>query len=283
MKIFNRKNYLLTLASCLLMSPILPLHAESLSQQSPLPSSGRLYVGVFGGSGWATGDTLTQQGTAFYADASGGPLAVDAFGNARMYTPWFVGAHIGYQLPEQLFNTAYSTWGISPAAEFEGYYLSSTAHGDDINNDTSRAPEHDFSVHYPMNIRVFLINGVLDFNLAHHPRFHPYVGLGFGTAIVSVVEAISTQTQPPEVGINHYNSETNSVATTFAAQPKLGLRFDITKHISAFAEYRFLYLANTNYTFGSTVYATHVPTAPWLVRMGPNYYNFGAIGLEYSL
>ncbi|MGV3739777.1 MAG: hypothetical protein ACO1N3_00585 [Gammaproteobacteria bacterium] len=85
------------------------------------------------------------------------------------------------------------------------------------------------------------------------------------------------------VGINHYNSNANSTDTTFAAQAKAGLSFDLTNHISIFGEYRWLYFSNSSYTFGSTVYPTHVATSSWVVNLASQNYNLGAAGIRVSV
>src|SRR4029077_13802207 len=47
----------------------------------PAPSPARgFYVGVFGGGGIADPGTITQLGTAFFIEAQGGPLSVNAKG-----------------------------------------------------------------------------------------------------------------------------------------------------------------------------------------------------------
>lgn len=251
---------------------------------TPLPcSSGKAYLSVFGGAGSSNDISLRQFGTAFFLESAGGPLAVNAFGSGNSGTVGLVGGQVGYQWPELLLNVN-ALSGITPAAELEGYYIGkSTFNGHDINNDTVRLDEHDFFVSYPVKTGVFLINAIANFNAATQARFHPYVGLGFGTAILSISNADSTQVSPPEVGVNHYNSSTRSSDTAFAGQFKVGLNIDLTEHLNIFGEYRWLYLSSTDYTFGSTVYPDHAATSSWQVRFGAQNYNMGALGIRYSV
>ena len=60
--------------------------------------------------------------------------------------------------------------------------------------------------------------------------------------------------------VNHFNSNNKRNDFALAAQLKLGLRTDIDKNWSTFAEYRYLWVDSNDYTFGSTVYADHFPT-----------------------
>lgn len=246
--------------------------------------TGRIYAGVFGGAGTSNKVDISQFGTAYYLEAAGGPLAVNSFGKTDRRTVGFVGGQVGYQWSEILLNSFNSAWTVAPAAELEGYYLGrSKFRGHDINNDTVRLPEHDFKVTYPMSTGVFLTNAVLNLNLANYARFHPYVGAGIGGAAIDITDAKSRQVAPPELGVNHYNSKTSDTESTFAAQAKAGLNVELTANTSVFVEYRWLYLASTSYTFGSTVYPAHVATSSWLVKINSQYYNMGAVGLRYSV
>lgn len=250
-----------------------------------------IYVGAFGGGGSVTSGNLYQQGTALYPYGSDsgyinnkGPLAVNAEGASNSDSGWFVGGHVGYRWPAKSLNHIGSNWTFAPASELEGYYLGGTTiQGDDLNNATARLVEHYFHVTYPLQTGVFLVNAVLNANHSALERFHPYVGVGAGAAVISISGANSTQKVPSEPDINHYNSDSSDTSTAFAAQPKMGVSFDLSQHTSMFMEYRFLYLAASNYTFGSTSYPTHVATTNWDVKIGSQYYNMGSIGLQFDL
>ena len=150
-------------------------------------------------------------------------------------------------------------------------------------NATTRFTEHDFRVTYPLHAGVFLVNALLHANPSHFEKFHPYVGVGAGTAVLSISGANSTQKTPAEPGLNHYNSGTNDTSLAFAAQPKIGLAFQLNQSTNVFAEYRFLYLSTSDFTFGSSVYPTHVATSNWDVKIGSQHYNMGTIGIRYDL
>lgn len=258
-------------------------HAGSMGA-AQVGESQRFYVGVFGGGGESSKLRVIQYGTAFYTEAQGGPLAVNAFGRANSRSVDFIGGQVGYQWAELFLNPLHSEWGITPAIELEGSYLGKsklTSH--DMNNNTARLPEHAFLVKYPMKAGVFLTNTVINLDLPNQSRFHPYVGGGIGGAVVSISNAAATQLSPAEPGVNHYNSNTKDTDATFAAQVKAGLNVTLYNNLSLFGEYRWLYLSNTSYTFGSTVYPGHVPTSNWLVKIDPQKYNMGAVGIRYSV
>ena len=249
-----------------------------------LASVGSIYVGAFGGGGAVTNTGLSQQGTAFYAEASGGPLAVNATGQLSGSSAWIVGGHVGYQWPERVLNHIGSNWTFAPATELEGFYIGGASlSGDDLSNDTTRLTEHDFFITSPMQTGVFLVNAVFSANHPSLGKFHPYIGVGAGTAVISIVGANSTQKTPSEPGINHYNSGSSDTGIAFAAQPKMGVSFNLSQNTTMFVEYRFLYLSASNYTLGSTVYPTHVATSNWDVKMGSQYFNMGTVGLQYDL
>lgn len=243
--------------------------------------TGKVYVGIFGGGGSSNNFDIDQYGTAFYTEAEGGPLAVNAFGQADDHSLSFGGAQLGYQAQPIVLSPG-SQWSLAPAVELEGYYTNKSSFTETLSNNTDRLPEHDFSVTYPMRRTVFLTNIILTLN---HPRIviHPYIGVGVGGAIVQISNATSTQIAPPEPDINHYNANTSDEDTTFSGQIKVGLSYDIIKAITLFAEYRWLYLSSTDFTFGSTVYPGHPATSSWHVDMDPQKYNMGSAGIRFNL
>lgn len=259
-------------------------YADGINVKTESQSMGHAYAGIFGGGGTVTGNNMSQQGTAFFAEASGGPLAVNAFGESDTQSTGVIGAHVGYQWEAQAIEQLNSKWRFAPATELEGYYLGNRSiTGYDVNNDTARLDEHNFLVTYPTRTGVFLINGIMNINHSNLEKFHPYVGIGLGTAVMSVSGATSTQTAPAEPGINHYNSDDSDTKSSFAAQPKIGLSYILSKKSLIFVEYRFLYITSTDFTFGSTAYPTHAATTNWNVKIGAQRYNMGTIGFQYDL
>jgi opacity protein-like surface antigen len=237
---------------------------------------GNAYVSFFGGGGSSTKTNMSLYGTALFSEDLGGPLAVDAFGNTNSRSVGMIGGHVGFQWEDVLTDA----WTITPAIEAEGFYLSrSDFEGHEINNDTDRLPEHDFDVTYPTSANVFLMNAVLNLNL--NTWFRPYVSAGLGGALVSISGATSIQVAPPEVGVNHFNARTSDKDSVFASQVKVGATFAISQHFDVFAEYRWLYLAASHYTFGSTVYPGHAVTTAWQLDLRSQNYNMGAAGIRY--
>lgn len=235
-------------------------------------------AGIFGGWARKGSNDLGQYGTALFIEGDGGPLAVNSLGTAKSDTTGMLGLHIGIVLP----HDANMCFPLTPVIEFEGYYMNGISlNGHTFNDVPERLPEHDFDLNFPLKTKVFLINAVFNSHCAVFERFTPYLGVGFGSALGSISNATSLQVGPPEVGVNHYNGDPNSKSVTFAGQFKAGFGFDICTQLKAFAEYRYLYLGESKYTFGSTMAAGHAPTTTWIVKMDPTHYNMGIIGLEY--
>jgi opacity protein-like surface antigen len=238
------------------------------------------YLGGFGGGGTLSSLSLTQLGSAYFSDASGGPLAVNAFGESLSRAEWLVGAHVGHTF-SSIPLSFLAKMSLQPALELEGYYIGKNSiHGNDINNSTTRLSEHDFSITYPTSIGAGLLNAVIYFN-HQTSAWQPYVAGGVGIGLVSISNAISTQTSPYEPGINHYNSASSASDSALMSQAKVGLNFNWTPHMSLFGEYRYIYVAPTAFTFGSTVYTTHRATSNWDVQLGEQSYNMGVIGVRY--
>jgi hypothetical protein len=244
-------------------------------------STGKVYVGIFGGGGTTNDFNVSQYGTAFYTEDVGGPLAVNAFGHTNSPSVWLFGAQVGYQAPNIMLDPR-THWMLAPAIELEGYTFNNKTFNGDLSNNTARLPEHDFLVSYPMRRNIFLTNFIFNFN---NPCYllHPYVGFGFGGALVGISGADATQIDPPEEGINHYNGNASDKDTTFAGQFKVGLSYDINKCFSLFLEYRWLYVGSTHFAFGSTVYDGHPETSGWNVQMDPQRSNLGTIGIKYNM
>jgi opacity protein-like surface antigen len=233
-----------------------------------------IYIGGFGGWIFPYELTVSQVGTAFFSESSGGPLDVQAKGTADGRTKGFGGLHIGFEW----MNKISSGLRLAPAIELEGNYFANTAKKVDLINPTERLEAHEFIDTLPMRIGTLLVNGILEFN---NDYISPYIGFGVGVGFVSIHGADSLQVDPFEAGINHFNSNTNDFNTPFTVQAKAGLRYRFLKHYRISAEYRFLYLTSSDFTFGTPNYPTHVPTSPWMVRLNGMRYNTFTLGLDF--
>jgi hypothetical protein len=240
-----------------------------------LPTPGRnAYVGVFGGGGSRSSGTVSQFGTAFFPEAVGGPMAIDATGSTSSGGVGFVGAHLGYEW-------SYGAY-LRPALEIEGFYLASNQQRATLVNPTARLEEHAFDTTFPTRTTVLLANMVVGFRTPYQ-SITPYIGGGIGAANVSITGATSTQIDPPEAGINHFNASPDSSAWTFAAQAKAGARLALgDSGAYLFGEYRYLYVGDVNQVFGSTAYPTHVPTSPWTTSFGGTSHHLAAGGVGFS-
>jgi opacity protein-like surface antigen len=255
-------------------------YAATASSDSCAGAGRGVYAGFFGGGGVSNTINATQNGTALFTLGGPpdglGPLPVIANGTVRAANTWIGGVHVGRE-----WSSAQSGdgWGLMPAAEFEAFYLGTTLNGN-VTNPTPRLPEHTFQVAFPINAGVFLADAVLSLRTPIR-NIYPYVGAGVGSALVTIDNANSAQVAPLERNVNHFNSGPNSSCWSFAAQAKMGVRYALTERWSLFAEYRFLYLGSTEYTFGPTQYPTHAPTTPWNVHVGGICDHLAVGGIEF--
>lgn len=269
--------YLSTLLALLLCAKTISLSSGECCDPC---SNNRLYVGGFGGGIYSNSNKVYQYGTAFFSELTSiGPLPIIAEGSLNTSSAGFGGLQIGYEwsLP------GCSNWSLAPAAELEVYFFKQKKKGHLINQTVVGLPEHDFYDTFHMNSNVLLANGVLAINSRCLASLTPYVGGGIGAARVSLHKANSLQTNPPELGVNHFNSNRTDSAWAFAAQAKVGLRYNFCKAFHIFAEYRYLYVDASNYIFGSTNYSHHVPTSPWNVKVRNVHYNAFTFGIQYDL
>ncbi|WP_441238729.1 outer membrane protein [Bradyrhizobium sp. 930_D9_N1_4] len=254
-----------------------PAQAYAMYNKGPavVPArNGGAYVGVFGGGGSRGGTDVSQLGTVFFIEAAGGPLAVDASGRTSSGGVGFGGAHLGYEW-------SYGAY-VRPALEIEGFYLAGNQPRATLVNPTDRLAEHSFDTTFPMRTTVLLANMVVGFNTPYQ-GITPYVGGGIGAANVSINGATSTQTDPVEPGVNHFNARPDSSAWTFAAQAKAGARFALgNSGAYLFGEYRYLYIGDVNQVFGSTVSPGHAATSPWTASFGGTSHHLAAGGIGFG-
>ena len=269
------------------------------------------YLGAFGGAGRTDSQDVEQTGVAHKRGTFNGGLTdfdllVDVKGTAKRDTSGLAGVQLGYEW-------APIASGIKPAFEIEMMYLSADQNSNLVNPNTELvsnttatggaldlidaaveahygAGEHKFENHMKMNMGVLMANGV--FTYETNSMFKPYAGVGVGLALVHMAGATSFQTSPVDgsqyemsqgtTPVNHFNSKTNSNDYAFAGQVKLGLRAEITKNISAFAEYRYLHINSTEFTYGSTVYPDHPPTDNWNYKNSAMDFHNGLVGIQYA-
>ncbi len=232
------------------------------------------YVGVFGGGGFGSDNNVVQRGTAFFIEAQGGPLAVNAQGRSSGSSNFgFIGGQIGHE---------WSTGSIVlPAVELEGFYLATGNRSASLQDSNTRLAEHTFDDTFSTNTSVFLANLVLSMPTSY-PGVTPYIGGGIGAARVGFDGANSLQVSPPEAGVNHFNSGVDSSVFAFAAQAKAGVRVALGPNSFVFGEYRYLYVGPTDLTFGSTVYPNHVPTTAWTVNLDATSYSLVTAGIGFN-
>jgi opacity protein-like surface antigen len=253
--------------------------SQAEGQDGAWPAGRGTYVGVFGGAGIQDIDSVAQIGTAFYPPAEGGPLYVNAVADPGSRVVGIAGLHVGHEWCGSCLGCAGRSWTLLPAAEFEGFYLTSTQRAD-VSDPNNRLNGHVFADDFPLDSGVLLTNAIISLQ-AGGQRVTPYVGAGVGVACVSINGADSPQVIPPEPGVNHFNSNPDSSSWGFAAQAKAGVRFCVSERCYLFTEYRLLYVGSTDFSFGSTDYPTHVPTTPWTVNFGDTYHHLGVAGVGF--
>lgn len=244
---------------------------EFASIQPPADNHGGGYVGVLGG--WGSGGSTDGQqlGTAFFAEAVGGPQTINATGRVKTKGTPFVGVQAGYE------------WSngskLLPAIEVEALHLLRTEENATLANQNNlMIPEQLFSNAISTSTSVVLANAVVGLRTPYE-NVIPYVGGGIGAAYISTSGATSTQLDPAEPGINHFNTDRDSAVLAPAAQLKAGVRMSLSDSTYLFGEYRYLYVAAHEQNFGPTVNATHVPTSEWTVGYDGTSYSLTNVGV----
>ncbi|WP_424958750.1 hypothetical protein [Hyphomicrobium sp. 1Nfss2.1] len=133
-----------------------------------------IYVGVFGGGGYGSSTDITQRGTAYFIEAQGGPLAVNANGSTGGGGVGFVGGQVGYEFSRNAL--------MLPAFEIEGFYLASGTRQGIVESPNDRLGEHNFDDSFKVNNTVFLANMVVSFQTSYY-GLTPYIGGGIERAL----------------------------------------------------------------------------------------------------
>ena len=240
------------------------------------PDKPNAYIGLFGGYGSASSASLQQKG-AVYLPPPFKLLPIDANGDTGSKNLALAGIQAGYEW--EGWKLGHSKWALKPAAELEGIYL-----GKHSPTGTMPVIPRALGTQYvtiPMTAGVFLANAVFTLQTPYSSKVFPYFGVGAGVARISIKGSDSAN--PSEPGINHFNSDPDASDSAFAVQLKAGIKGEVAKNLSLFAEYRYLSIYSTSYTFGSTDYpGLHLPTAPWHVNLGRQNYNLFVAGLQYK-
>ena len=273
----------MNLPSKKILTPSFTFLSILLAPQS-FAAGGGYYVGIFGGGGATSTTSVQQVGTAFYSP----PKPVNAQGTAPSSAASMAGAHAGYEWEELALGSEQSGWGLRPAVEIEGFYLGNNPSATIVSPNTPGVANHTFQTTLPNNNGVFVANAVFALKTPLSESILPYAGAGVGGATMNISSATSEQLNPAEPGLNHFNTNPNASGSALAVNAKLGIRGEIIDRISLFAEYRYVYLGSTGYTFGQTQGAgsnccqTHVPTTNWNVNMGAQNYFLGVAGIQYQ-
>ena len=246
----------------------------NVSSAADVSDSPGMYVGAFGGIGLLDETSMRQVGTVItpfiFPD-----INVDARGSADSVVAPIAGLQLGYEFSQ--WDVSASGWRVGMAAEIEGLYLGAEPKG--VLDIDPQALGTQY-VTLPVSVGAVLVNAVFNLRTPYSDAIKPYAGIGVGYGAVFING--SNSTNPSEPGINHFNSEPDASSGGLALQAKIGIRADVTSNWSVFTEYRHVYVASTDYTFGQTDYpGEHLPTTKWNVDLGHQNYNLWVSGLSY--
>lgn len=161
------------------------------------------------------------------------------------------------------------------SADFETFNINSTHSATNINDVSARLPEYAFQVRYPTKTKIFLARGTLKVHNPNWKTLHPYVGMGLGSALMSLS---GMNTQSTEAPVYPLNSEANLSKWVLSFQPKIGMNLDLNQRTSLFIEYRYLYAAQNQLAFNSLFNSSlNSPSAnAW-------HSNMGTVGIKFSI
>lgn len=224
-------------------------------------------------------------------------LYVNVTGTSKTNTGGIAGLHIGYLLNELNFGSNQQL-NIAPRLELEGYYLGTKMSGALTNpvlepavlrpegtvspTHSISAYQHIFVDNFNLNMGVLMFNTIFDLRTSLSSKYIPYAGAGIGFVFNTLSGANSDQTMPYNENVNHFNTNTKATSSIFSGQTRVGMRTQVSDHLSLFAEYRYLYASPSSYTLGNTYYPGYHPdTSKWNVSLGSMNFQTGVFGIDY--
>ena len=204
----------------------------------------------------------------------GDPTTVGAFGpfgtsntssNNTSHVGGVGGLKLGYKFqPCPIIATGFA---LQPAVEFDGYFLQNKL-GQSGTFTQPAVPIIGGPV--PANVAVssngrstngaFLINAVL--RVKTPCGVTPYVGLGVGGEYLDTTRSFSSTLEFPGIAnfpVNNSVSRSDQ-CLSFAAQAIAGVDYELNKHWSLFAEYKFLAAIEPSFTYNG-IYGGNLPNA----------------------
>jgi len=121
-------------------------------------------------------------------------------------------------------------------------------------------------------------------------------GLGIGFSAVTLKDATSFQSSPAPADpgyettkdngggiVNHFNSQSTASNSLIFSQFRLGTKVQLVKNVALRIDARGMYMGESKYVFGSTIYSDHAPTNNWTYTIDPNLTYTITLGLCVNL
>jgi len=106
-------------------------------------------------------------------------------------------------------------------------------------------------------------------------------GLGVGFSAITLKDAKSFQSNPASAnasyemttenggGIaNHYNSQSIATDNIMFSQFRIGTKVKLIDNLALLVDARGMFIGESIFNFGSTIYSDHAPTDNWIYKMG---------------
>ncbi|TFE70610.1 hypothetical protein [Methylacidiphilum caldifontis] len=212
---------------------------EVSKEEAFRPKEG-LYAGLYGGAGYMDTNNYNSN------------FSSGLFGNGQMggNWQWVGGVKVGYQWKgwELGDNLAGKGWYLMPAAEFDGFYIGNSQSGSGFTGfatSPTTIAASSTNTGMQLNMGIMTINGLL--KLVTPWKFVPYIGMGVGGYYLS---ASNISQSVAGRGI------VNGASTTdggFVFTPIAGSEYYLTKELSVFVEFKFLYMNNPILNYGTAL------------------------------
>jgi len=156
------------------------------------------------------------------------------------------------------------------------------------------AGQHTFSNTMTMNSWNAAINLTLSYDFSSKISVNGALGAGFTAVTLKNGESLQSGPAPADPGfeattengggvVNHFNSQPNASDNLMFGLFRLGTKIELLENIALRIDARGMYMGESTFVFGSTVYTDHAPTDNWTYKIGTGITYAITVGLRVSL
>ena len=156
------------------------------------------------------------------------------------------------------------------------------------------AGKHTFSNTMTMNSWNAAVNLTLSYDFSSKISVNGALGAGFTAVTLKNGVSLQSGPAPADPGfeattdngggvVNHFNSQPNASDNLMFGLLRLGTKIELVENVALRIDARGMYMGESTFVFGSTVYTDHAPTDNWTYMIDKGITYAITVGLRVSL